>query len=681
MSPFFLLSNALAQFREGEEPSLSELSLEELGKVPAVVSSKLPSQLFNAPTGSFVFDQDAIENLPVDSLPEMLRYAPGTHIVRPSNGIWGLGIRGINSRFFNRVQFTVDEQNVYSTIFAGLFGSQHDMLMEDVASVEVAYGPGGGTWDNNAVNGMVNVLMKTAFETEGTILETKLGTESRGVAGRVGWAIDESSSARVFVKGDMRDSSFTRFDYGNEWDTARAGFRYDKRPSSRDLISVSGEVFYSDLGYAYNLANFDTGALEFMADSETFKGANAQVKWTRNNSNDSAYSVRSWVAYSDMEAPYAAFGIATGGVEGRARIPLSDTQVLNVNLGGAYDEEYTDSTKASDFTSDLLHNFALYSGFQHEWELAPDQLLLSWGLDARYEDKSKLDTISPNARIIYDLDRSSRVWLSFSQAQRTTPVSLSVIDSLRSGKIVDEPLSIPTPGGPIIIDRNLTDARSNEELDTERLDALEIGYRKVFDDEKGSLSFNAFSYSYDEIFARIGISATPVLGVEYPYLDVQGSYTNLLKGDAYGFEVFGDWKVSDWLRTSFSYSRLVDSFESIVETDDPFVQSSIDFSLSEFDNSTPGHLATLNLESTFNSHWRMDTGLRYSSGYDFPKGYQPSIFQLDTRLTWMKSDHVRLSLVGRNLLDPYTQEARLKDFFGHWTEMKREVYLEVKVEF
>ncbi|MBT3479973.1 MAG: hypothetical protein HN457_00875 [Opitutales bacterium] len=54
---------------------------------------------------------------------------------------------------------------------------------------------------------------------------------------------------------------------------------------------------------------------------------------------------------------------------------------------------------------------------------------------------------------------------------------------------------------------------------------------------------------------------------------------------------------------------------------------------------------------------------------------------MDTRSSWEPRDGLRQSVVERNLLDPRTQEARLKDFFGYWTEMKREVYLEVKTEF
>ncbi|EDY81264.1 TonB-dependent receptor domain protein [Verrucomicrobiia bacterium DG1235] len=657
------------------------ISLEELKDAPAIISSRLESQVFNAPTGSFVFDEKDIADLPVDSIPEMLRYAPGVHIIRPSNGIWGLGVRGLNSRFFNRALFTVDEQNVYATIFAGLFGSQHDLLMEDVASVEVAYGPGGGTWDNNAVNGMVNVRMKTAFETEGSLLRVNLGTENRGLAARLGWAIDDSTSARVYMKAGQRDSSITRFPYENDWDTARAGFRIDHRPTSHDLISISGEAFYSDLGYAYNLADFDTGDLTFMTKNERLSGANAQLKWTRNVSNDSSYSVRSWFGYSDLDAAYAAFGIWTGGIEARGKMQISDRHAFSANIGAAYDEEHTSSTDASDFTGDVLNSFVAYSGFQDEWQIIPDKMKFSWGIDFRYDDRSKETTVSPNARVIYELSDHSRIWFSYSQANRNPPVSLSVIDSLRSGKALDAPINIPTQSGLLTVEHSLSDAKSNTLLDTERLDAFEAGYRVAFGNEKGSFTLNAFSYQYDELIARIGVSQSLELSTPTPYVKIMGAYENLLEGDAYGFEASLDWKLSERHRARLNYSRLFDSFSSLIETDDPFIAASIDFSIEEFDKSAPQHLASLYLSSEIADDWNLDTGFRYSSGYDFAKGYQPNIFQLDTRLSWQKSESLRLSLVGRNLLDPRTQEARLKDFFGHWTEVKREVYLEVTAQF
>ncbi|MBK1876007.1 TonB-dependent receptor plug domain-containing protein [Pelagicoccus mobilis] len=662
-------------------PGPSPLSLEELANKPAIVSSRLESQVFNAPTGSFVFDEDDISNLPVDSIPEMLRYAPGVHIIRPNNGIWGLGIRGINSRFFNRALFTVDEQNVYGSIFAGLFGNQHDLLMEDVSSVEVAYGPGGGTWDNNAVNGMVNVRMKTAFETEGSLLRVNLGTENYGVAGRIGWAVNDTTSARVYAKANHRDSSFTRFPYENDWDTARAGFRIDHRPTSHDLVSISGEAFYSDLGYAYDLANFDTGDLSFVATSEKLAGGNSQFKWTRNRSNDSSYSVRSWVGYSDLDAAYAAFSTWNGGIEARGSQRFSDFHSLSANIGFAYHEEHTSSTAASDFTDRQLDNPSYYAGFQDEWEIKPEKIKFSWGLDFRHDERANDSTYSPNARFIYEIDDRSRFWLSYSQANRTPPVSLSVIESLRSGKALDAPITIPTPGGPLTIEHSLANAVSREQLDAEELDSYEFGYRVLFPENKGSFTLNAFSYKYDKLIGRVGVDQSLSLFTPTPYVDIEVAYDNLLEGDARGFEASLDWQFSPWQRARLNYSRMTDDFESLIIPENDFQAGFIAFSLDEFDNSTPKHLATLNLITQLHEDWNLDTGFRYSSDYDFAKGYQQDIFQLDARLSWQKSESLRLSLVGRNLLDPTTQEARLKDYFGHWTEMKREAYLEITAQF
>ncbi|MEM9158848.1 MAG: TonB-dependent receptor, partial [Verrucomicrobiota bacterium] len=278
--------------------------------------------------------------------------------------------------------------------------------------------------------------------------------------------------------------------------------------------------------------------------------------------------------------------------------------------------------------------------------------------------------------------KNDRIWASYSRAERTTPVALSVIDSLRSGKAIDDPVPVPLPNGSaLFLDRQLTNAISNRELDPETLDAFEAGYRKNFQNDKGSFWINAYHYEYNDIFARTGISATPELLAQRPYLNVQGSYDNLLGGSGFGFEAYLEYAFTSRLKVSTSYSRLIDSFHSLIQPENQFQADFINFSLDEFDNSSPGHLATLNLVADLSDSWNLNAGLRYSADYEFAKGPQPAIFQLDARLSWKLSDKLRLSLVGRNLLDPYIQEARLKDFFGHWTEMKREVYLEAKSAF
>lgn len=144
--------------------------------------------------------------------------------------------------------------------------------------------------------------------------------------------------------------------------------------------------------------------------------------------------------------------MSTVGIEARSRIRWNNAHTLSFNLGGAYDQEHTRATLTSDWTKDFLRNFAIYAGFQDECILVDDQLTASRGLDFRNEDKSQISTISPNARLIWQLQETDRVWASFSQAKRTTPVSLSVIQSLRSARvsICRSPLKRPLASFPWI---------------------------------------------------------------------------------------------------------------------------------------------------------------------------------------------------------------------------------------
>ena len=169
----------------------------------------------------------------------------------------------------------------------------------------------------------------------------------------------------------------------------------------------------------------------------------------------------------------------------------------------------------------------------------------------------------------------------------------------------------------------MSNAVSDRELDKKSLDDLGIGYRRTLGKGKGIFNLNEFHYSYDDVFARISLSATPELSTPCPYLNVQGAYDNLLEGDATGFEAFLDWDFNDSLGMSLPSSHLSYSFQSLIDFSDPFVRSSIQFSINEFDQSTPNNMATLNLRAKFSDDWDLDTGLLYSQSCDFAKGLQP----------------------------------------------------------
>ena len=73
----------------------------------------------------------------------------------------------------------MDGRTVYTPLFAGVFWDVQDTLLEDLDRIEVIRGPGATVWGANAVNGVINIITKSAKETQGTLVSGGAGTEER----------------------------------------------------------------------------------------------------------------------------------------------------------------------------------------------------------------------------------------------------------------------------------------------------------------------------------------------------------------------------------------------------------------------------------------------------------------------------------------------------------------------
>src|SRR5207244_5724555 len=101
---------------------------------------------------------------------------------RVDSNTWSLGVRGLGSALSRSVLVLVDGRTVYTPLFAGVYWQVQDTLLEDIERIEVIRGPGGTIWGANAVNAVINIITKSAKDTNGALVSNGGGNLDQGFA-------------------------------------------------------------------------------------------------------------------------------------------------------------------------------------------------------------------------------------------------------------------------------------------------------------------------------------------------------------------------------------------------------------------------------------------------------------------------------------------------------------------
>src|SRR5216684_3381071 len=185
---------------------LKDLSIEELSNLEVTSVSKREERLSDAPTSVFVITSEDIRRAGATSLPEALRLAPNLQVARVSANEYAISARGFNSTAANKLLVLIDGRSVYSPLFSGVFWDVQDTVLEDIDRIEVISGPGATLWGANAVNGVINILTKSARDTQGFLLYGGGGTEERAFGGlRYGGQLGTNAYYRIYAKFFNRD--------------------------------------------------------------------------------------------------------------------------------------------------------------------------------------------------------------------------------------------------------------------------------------------------------------------------------------------------------------------------------------------------------------------------------------------------------------------------------------------
>src|SRR6476469_2463136 len=165
----FLAFVPTALFAQNPPLDITKLSLEELMAIDVTTVARRPEPLGQTAAAITVITGEDIRRSGVTSIPEALRLVPGLDIARFNAGSWAISSRGFNSTAANKLLVMIDGRTVYSPLFSGTFWEIQDMPLDDIARIEVVRGPGATLWGANAVNGVINIITKSAHQTKGTV--------------------------------------------------------------------------------------------------------------------------------------------------------------------------------------------------------------------------------------------------------------------------------------------------------------------------------------------------------------------------------------------------------------------------------------------------------------------------------------------------------------------------------
>jgi len=187
----------------------------------------------------------------------------------------------------------------------------------------------------------------------------------------------------------------------------------------------------------------------------------------------------------------------------------------------------------------------------------------------------------------------------------------------------------------------------NPKLKPEQLIGYEAGYRQEFG-RKFYLDVTAFYNSYDNLQGYGAPFAAAANTPPPPHLFFVLPYGNVIEGHTIGTEIAPNWKITNWWRVSGSYSFLHMSLR-----DKPGF-TDVGNLLGSYMGSSPAGL--VGFRSFFNlpKHFEFDEAFRYSSA--LPAQAVASYSTLDTRLGWHLGEHLEMSVVGQNLLQPFHEE-------------------------
>jgi iron complex outermembrane receptor protein len=573
--------------------SLAQFSLEELRNVVVVSVSRRPQSLLEAPSSVYVIPGEEVRRMRITTLPEALRLAPTLEVAALDAHQYAISARGFNSSIANKMLVMVDGRTIYSPLFSGVFWDAQDFVPADIERIEVVTGPAGVAWGTNAVNGVVNVVTKTASETQGVSFSTTLGSDERSAVARYGWRLGPSATARLHARTFHRDATLLRSG-GNFHDATHgttAGFRADW---------LHGDSSWRLSGGVYD-AETDSRPLYGPVRAS---GAHLLARWLRRVGNATEFDVRSYVDHTVREDRFLLQDDATlFDVDAKLRHRIGSHRWL-LGLGYRHGRDSAEPGLVFAFLPPERSQSWSSAFVQDEIALS-SALALTLGLRFERNPYTGWESL-PSVRLGWTLANRALLWGSLSRAVRS-PARLD--------------REIFTPPQPPFIVAGGPDFRS------EVANVAEIGYRAQFG-ASVSGSITAFLHDYERLRSAQIVGGSMLID-------------NRIEGQVRGLEAWAYWQPAPTWRLSAGFVLLDKNLRLSPGSNDPIGPSNL--------GNDPRWQWSLRSAHTLGEQLDLLVALRRVGA--LPRPHVPAYTAADLQLNWDVRRELQVSLGVRNAFD------------------------------
>lgn len=582
---------------------LAGLSLEELANIPVTSVSKRSEPLSSAPASIFVITERDIRRSGATSLPEALRLAPNLQVARVDSRNYAITARGFNNPFANKLLVLIDGRAVYTPLFSGVFWDAQDVVLEDIERIEVISGPGATMWGANAVNGVINVITRSAADTQGGLASVGASAHERSGVLRHGGTLDNGGHYRIYGKhadyDDVERADGTRVLTG--WRRQKAGFRADWGDAA-DGIKLQGDLYDGRL--------HQQGTADIR-----ISGANLLGQINRTLDDDSSVNLQAYWDYTERHQP-GAFNEHLNTVDLEFRHAFDMGAAHHLMWGGGYRlaMDRVQNANAFAFLPESLDMHWANLFVQDEIALR-DDLKLTAGLKLEDNSYTGVEAL-PTLRLAYQPSDQELLWGSASR-------------SVRAPSRIDRDLY--APASPLIIGgvpRHII--AGGPEFDSEVAEVVEIGYRSQ---PSASLSYSltAFHAFYDKLRT-----------LERNPSGFDSIFGNLAKGKTRGIEMWGSWQASSAWR--LSGGLVVQNIDTSLKPGSTDTSGTTGLAPND-----PSHYWTLRASHDISENQELDLTIRrvgalHESGL-------PAYTTADVRYAWDIRPDLEMAIVGQNLLD------------------------------